>query len=90
MCLTGNPKGRLYSIAETVLEKFENTGQQPPLEDLVAGIETGHPRITYWSIRLMALHGHAASEHADKVAEYVVSRDDALSEVATATLSEIK
>jgi hypothetical protein len=88
--LRGNNRGRIYELAEAILAKFEYSPDLPPLDDLADGIESHHPRVKYWSIRLMALHGHAASAYADKVSEYLVSKDDDLSKAATATLAEIK
>ncbi len=83
-------RSRLPELAETVLGKFRKTNKKPLISDLEDGLESGHPKVILWSIRLLAIHRSEASGSADAVAEFVNSDDQEIAGAASETLSQIR
>jgi hypothetical protein len=89
--LQENPeRSRLPRLAEQVLEKFQKNNTKPLVGDLEDGLESGHPKVILWSIRLLAMHGTAASGSADAVAEFADSDDQEIADAAGETLTKIR
>ena len=89
--LKEDPKqSRLPRIAESALTKFNTDAEKPLISDLEDGLESGHPKVILWSIRLLAMHGPDASDYADAVEEFTKSEDSEIAAAASETLSRIK
>jgi hypothetical protein len=83
-------RSQLPQLAEKVLDKFRRNNKKALVDDLEDGLESGHPKVILWSIRLLAMHGTAASGSADAVAEFSDSDDQEIVAAAGETLAKIR
>lgn len=83
-------RSQLPQLAEKVLDKFRRNNKKALVGDLDDGLDSGHPKVTLWSIRLLAMHGTAASSSADAVAEFLNADDQEIADAAGETLAKIR
>lgn len=83
-------RSQLPQLAEKVLGKFPRNNKKALVGDLDDGLDSGHSKVILWSIRLLAMHGTAASSSADAVAEFLNADDQEIADAAGETLAKIR
>ena len=83
-------KSQLPGLAASVLDKFRKNNVKAELSDLEDGLETGHPKVVLWSVRLLAMHRRAASQYVNAIAEFADSDDEEIADAVGVALSQIK